>query len=493
MHQILQFGAVAACGAMAVIAVISSHDDEPTAVGSMMAVAVDASDGESERSIAFPGAVGYGRFATGWRGGEVYYVTTLDDDGPGSLRDCVEHDGEGRVCVFGISGTIVVDSQIRVASNTYIAGQTAPGEGVQIRLGQGQNSPLMIFEANNVLVRDFKFRPGPSPLPSSNVDGLSIESSSNVYVDRVSVQFATDENLNVGTEDEPSEDITIARSISALSLDKSNHPKGRHSKGALLCPNDGPSEQCGRLTLYGNLFAHNRDRNPDISASPSGPIDLVNNVFYDATSQFGEFRNHYGNTWISYVGNVILPGRSTRDRSPPAAIEVFPVGEDRGFSIEVFEQDNIHLASRVDMLCDRSVSRKIVDDAAVPYIVSQPHRPLSVAPMTSDKVLEAVLAGVGARHGPDRQLDALDAAIIENVRTCGGRRINDPVDVGGWPDLPVVRGPLDSDQDGMPDEWEEAHEGLDPNDPSDAWQDRDDDGWSNLEEYLSHLAGDPLP
>tara|TARA_A100001391_G_scaffold188957_2_gene159982 strand:+ start:59742 stop:61211 length:1470 start_codon:yes stop_codon:yes gene_type:complete len=488
MHQLVQLGAVAAFGAMAVVAC----DGEPKAAGSAVTAVPAVVDSDDDRPIAFPGAVGYGRFATGWRGGEVYYVTTLDNDGPGSLRDCVEHDGEGRVCVFGISGTIVVDSQIRVASNTYIAGQTAPGEGVQVRLGEGRNAPVMIFEANNVLMRNLKFRPGPSRTPSSSVDALSIESSSNIYVDRMSLEFATDENLGVGMKDQPAENITIARSITALSLDKANHPKGRHSKGALLCADSGASKECGRLTLYGNVFAHNRDRNPDIAASPLGPIDIINNVFYDATSQFGEFRNLYGDTWINYVGNVVLPGRSTRDRSPPAAFEVIDVGKDRGFSIEVFEQDNIHLASRADVLCDRSASRKIADDAALPYLASEPHLPLSVAPMPSDQVMDAVLSGVGARSWPDRGLDALDASVIEDVRTCGGRRINDPSDVGGWPDLPVVRGPLDSDKDGMPDAWEEAHEGLDPHDPSDTWQDRDNNGWSNLEEYLSHLAGDPV-
>ena len=260
-----------------------------------------------------------------------------------------------------------------------------------------------------------------------------------------------------------------------------------------MCSRDGSSNHCGRLTLYGNLFAHNRDRNPDISSSPSGPIDLINNVFYDATSQFGEFRNLYGDTWINYVGNMIVAGRSTRDRSPPAAVEVFAVGEDQGFAMEVFEYDNIHIASRADVFCDRSLSRKIIDDAALPYVVSEPHWPLSVAPMPSDEVLEAVLASVGARQGPARELDALDASVIEDVRTCNGRRIDNPREVGGWPTLPVVRGAPDSDKDGMPDAWEEAHEGLDPRDPSDTWQDRDNDGWSNIEEYLSHLAGDPLP
>lgn len=448
-------------------------------------------DRSGDEQTAFPGAVGYGRHADGWRGGEVVHVTNLDNDGPGSLRDCVEHDGNGRVCVFAVSGTITVDDQIRVSSNTYIAGQTAPGQGIQIRLGEGRNSPLMILEARDVLVRNLKFRPGPSREPSSNVDGLAIESSSNIYVDRVSIQFATDENLSLGTEDLPSEDITIARSITALSLDKANHPKGRHSKGALLCADDGSSKKCGRLTLYGNLFAHNRDRNPDIASSPSGQIDIVNNIFYDATSQFGEFRNLYGNTWISYVGNVVLPGPSTREQSPPAALEVLPFGQEQGFAMEVFERDNLHLASRDDSKCDRSLNRQIVDEGSVSFLVSAPHSPISVRPMSSARVLETVLGGVGARHGPSGQLDELDDAIVRNVRSCGGRRIDDPSDVGGWPDLAVIRGAVDTDGDGMPDDWEAARAGLDPNDPSDTWNDRDGDGWSNLEEYLSFRAGDP--
>ena len=463
-----------------------------------MAGTDDMAEGESLASRsdvvgnAFPGAVGYGQNATGWRGGEIFHVTTLDDAGPGSLRDCAENDGEPRVCVFDISGTITVKSQIRVSSNIYIAGQTAPGEGVQIRLGGGRNSPLMIFEAHDVLLRNLKFRPGASREASSNVDGLAIESSSNIYVDRVSAQFATDENLSLGTEDLPSEDITIARSIASLSLDKANHPSGRHSKGALLCADDGSASMCGRLTLYGNLFAHNRDRNPDIASSPSGPVDIVNNVFYNATSQFGEFRNLYGDTWISYVGNVVLPGPSTREISPPASFQVLPFGEEQGFVMEVYESDNLHLANQMDVMCDRSRSRPIVDEDARRFLVAEPHAPLSVTPLRSSAVFESVLAEAGARHGPSRQLDALDATVVENVRNCQGHRIDNPSEVGGWPDLAVERAAPDSDGDGMPNAWEEARMGLDPNDPADTWQDRDADGWSNIEEYLSYLAGDPL-
>lgn len=441
--------------------------------------------------VAFPGAAGYGKYANGWRGGSVYYVTTLAGSGRGSLRECVQHPGTGRVCLFAVSGTIVVDKQLRVSPNTYIAGQTAPGQGIQLRVGKVQSSPLMVYDSHNVLLRYLKFRPGPSRKPSPSVDGLGIESSTDVYVDHVSVAFGVDENLGIGSERYASHDITVANTILAYGLDKSSHTDRRHSKGALICSKDGAVSDCGRITLTGNLFAHNRDRNPDVSSSQLGPVDIVNNVFYDASSQFGEFRNLYGDTWINYVGNVILPGPSTRKRNRPAAIEVFPV--EPGNKLEVFEKDNIYLDNRLDVLCDRSKQGRIVDKAAVPNVVESPEFDLSITPMPASQVLDHVLANVGARFGPDRQLDSLDAAIIQNVLGCDGHRIDHPDEVGGWPDLPETKVLNDRDLDGLPDAWEEAREGLDPNDRSDSWKDRDGDGWSNLEEYLSTLAGDPLP
>ncbi len=458
---------------------------------SVLLATAGIADTTSGENVAFPGAEGYGKHATGWRGGSVYYVTTLEDSGRGSLRECLQHPGVGRVCLFAVSGTIEVDKQFRVSPNTYIAGQTAPGQGIQLRVRDVQSSPLMIYDSNNVLLRFMKFRPGPSKKPSPSVDGLGIESSTDVYVDHVSVAFGVDENLGIGSERYASHDITIANTILAYGLDKSTHTERRHSKGALICSKDGAVSDCGRITLVGNLFAHNRDRNPDVSSSQLGPIDIVNNVFYDASSQFGEFRNLYGDTWINYVGNVILPGPSTRDRNRPAAFEVFPV--EPSHKLEVFEQDNLYLDNRLDVLCDRSKKGRIADVAAVANLVDQPAHELSVTPQPVGGVLDHVMSNVGARFGPDRQLDSLDASIIENVLRCDGHRIDHPDEAGGWPDLPEISLLNDRDLDGLPDDWEEMQEGLDPDDRSDTWKDRDGDGWSNLEEYLSHLAGDPLP
>lgn len=45
------------------------------------------------KTLAFPGAEGYGRLTSGGRGGDVIYVTNLENDGPGSLRAAIEADG----------------------------------------------------------------------------------------------------------------------------------------------------------------------------------------------------------------------------------------------------------------------------------------------------------------------------------------------------------------------------------------------------------------
>lgn len=119
-------------------------------------------------------------------------------------------------------------------------------------------------------------------------------------------------------------DITLADSILAYSLDRSNHPDGKHSKGALICSDTGePSEnECGRISLIRNLFAHHRDRNPDVKATSLGPVEIVNNIFYNPISQFGEFYDLLGDARIAYVGNLALAGPSTNDRAA-AAVELF--------------------------------------------------------------------------------------------------------------------------------------------------------------------------
>lgn len=436
----------------------------------------------SEDLPAFPGATGFGKMATGWRGGRIVHVTNLADRGPGSFRTCAEDRTGPRVCVFDTSGTISLDSSVRIAPNTYIAGQTAPGDGIQIKLGKSQNTPLVIKNADSVLIRFLKSRPGASSGPSVSVDGVTVEDSQSVYLDHMSIQFATDENFNVHANKRPTRDITVARSIIAWGLDHANHPKGKHSKGALICSTEGKTGECGRVSLVGNLFAHNRDRNPDVKGTDTGPIEIVNNVFYDAKSQFGEFYNLIGDTKIYYVGNLALAGPSTRSSPPPAAIEAFFWKPQ--FRLEVIADDNLNVRRPG---CGQWKNLDVVDARAKPFVHAEPVQLTFDNVVPAADVFEHVLATAGARKAGGEQTDALDQSLIDQVRECGGKVVDDVSETMGWPEFPVVEAPADRDRDGMPDDWEAAH-GLDLDDPADTWADRDGDGWSNIEEYLNELA-----
>ena len=431
---------------------------------------------------AFPGAVGYGRGATGWRGGAVITVTTLADQGPGSLRACVQRTGP-RVCLFGISGTIVLDSPLWLGSDLYVAGQTAPGEGIQIRLGASRITPVIVKDANDVVIRFLKIRPGAPVEPGPSVDAVTLENARRVYLDRLSLMYATDETFNIHVSGGEASDITLARSILAWGLDKANHPKGRHSKGALICSGEGTPVDCGRITLWRNLFAHNRDRNPDVKATGIGPVDVLNNVFYDPISLFGEFYNHYSGARISYAGNLALTGPSTM-RPRPEAVQAFALFP--GHTLAIYAAGNLALDRG---RCSRRVPFAVLNREAETRLLPEPPAPFSAPLVPAAELLETVLAGAGDRT-PQRGPDALDRQLAAEVAECRGRVVNAASEAGGWPDLPERRGPPDSDGDGLPDGWEAGRAGLDPAAASDVWAADPVSGLSYIEAWLAELAGD---
>ena len=154
------------------------------------------------QTLAFPGAEGFGRFATGGRQGSVYHVTNLNDTGAGSFRDAVSK--PGRIVVFDVAGVIRINSRISVSANLYIAGQTAPGEGITI-YGDG----LSFSGANNTICRYLRLRMG--AVGSSGADALGIANGHDIIFDHCSVAWGRDEVFSISGGD--AHDITIQNSI----------------------------------------------------------------------------------------------------------------------------------------------------------------------------------------------------------------------------------------------------------------------------------------
>ena len=140
----------------------------------------------SSQLLAFPGAVGGGKFATGGRGGEVYHVTNLNDSGEGSLRDAVSK--SNRIVVFDVSGTIELKGNILCQNNITIAGQTAPGgSGITLK------NYKMGMSGDNIICRYISSRPGPYASTSSGNDAWGGAKGSNSIIDHCSMGWTTDE------------------------------------------------------------------------------------------------------------------------------------------------------------------------------------------------------------------------------------------------------------------------------------------------------------
>ncbi len=472
---------------------------------------------------AFPGAEGGGMYTAGGRGGKVLVVTNLNDDGPGSFRWACEQGG-ARIIVFNVSGIIWLKTPIILrAPYVTIAGQTAPGDGVCIA---GQS-----FQVNthDVIVRHMRFRRG-----ATNVwyreDSFGGNPVGNIMIDHCSCEWGLDENISFyrhmfdmgdgkPSRKEPTVNVTIQNTISAKGLDTYNHAFGSTIGGE-------------NTTFMRNLWADNTGRNPSIGWG--GVFNFVNNVIYNwvhRTADGGEF-----STMSNFINNYYKPGPLTPKDSPVGyrivksesrSQKLFPYAQyGRVYAIGNIMEGNERVTKDN---WDGGIQTSDKDGKLNPdeLALMKSNEPFPMAHMTilpSEKTFDYVLENVGATL-PTR--DIVDERIINEVRTGEAyyvkklpkdnpygdhwgmrdrsknedglfkyRRlpkdsykkgiITDPRQMGGYPEY-KGEPRVDTDGDGMPDDWEIAN-GLNPNDPSDANGDCTGDGYTNIEKYINGIS-----
>lgn len=414
--------------------------------------------------IAFPGAEGFGKYTTGGRGGKIVHVTNLNDDGPGSLRHAVRMK-EPRIVVFDVSGYIELKSPLDINNgNITIAGQSAPGDGICLK-----NYPLSV-KADNVIIRFMRFRPGDEAKEESDAINGN-KGVSNVIIDHCSISWASDECASFYGNS----NFTMQWCIISESLNQSVHSKGAHGYGGIW-GGEG-------ATFHHNLIASHSSRTPRFSGSASTKnsaeelVDFVNNVIYN----WGH-NNVYGGEAGRYNvrANYYKPGPASSKKNrilnpwPPFG--------------QYFVEGNVLEGSK-EVTAD---NRKGVDGKEqIPagMFVAEPFKVDEIAVDKAEDAYTEVLRHAGASF----VRDAVDARIISETRNnnaASGKKKNGIIDsqrdVGGWPELKASTPAVDSDRDGMPDNWEKKH-GLDPADASDASLQTLEAGYDNIEVYLNSL------
>lgn len=432
----------------------------------------------------FPGAMGFGTDTPAGRGGKVIYVTNLNDSGPGSLRAALT-DASPRTVLFKVSGTITLTSDI-IVKKPYltVAGQTAPGEGVQIRGAQ------IKVATHDVLIRYLKMRTG-DMRNSSNLadrDSITLNHDTNAYnivVDHSTLIWGPDIGgisfLN------GARDITVSNSILGEGLYVSNHPEGTlaqtgHSLSlniSQLSSNYHPT----RITIHHNLLTTSSDRNPRVIGGEN--IDIVNNVIYNWRNSASQ-----GNPRkLNLIKNFYIKGPMTTNAS--ALIAWKPMAEANGNLQPGTVFANLNMLEGLAKV--RGGSSSIYASALfTPYSMTAEDDP--------QDAYNKIVNDAGANRqvsGADGSIvvirDRVDQRIINNLVTRQGTFLNgvDANGVGGfpsisWPTLATGTPATDADNDGMPDAWERLHFGsTSRGSPTDSRGDFDSDGYTDLEEYLN--------
>lgn len=440
------------------------------------------------QQVAFPNAEGFGKYATGGRGGKVVAVTNLNDDGKGSFRWALEqYPNEPLTIIFKVSGVIELQSRIQVKrSNLTIAGQTAPGDGICLT-----NQSLILNGASskgnhgNIIIRFIRSRPGGTD--KKGLYGFDMENCHNVIVDHCSFSWANEECAAMYD----TKNISVQWCIVSEGLYEAGHMKGHRSYGGVWGGQ--------YASFHHNLIAHQNSRavrfNGARAHDTMAIIDYRNNVVYNwgnpNACYGGEVNIEGGVSQVNMVNNYYKPGPATPNKLK--FVEASYEKEKAKGTGQWFMDGNImegdkSLTKKNEQGVDLSKEgypKNAIASSAFAIAASLPNQ-------SAQEAYDQVLKYAGA-YLPTR--DAIDARVINETKTgtaigkgvFGKPGIIDlPVAVGGLPVYKTVETWPDTDEDGMPDEWEIKNK-LNPKDANDRNK-LDKDGYTMLEKYLNELA-----
>ena len=476
---------------------------------------------------AFPGAEGAGKYTTGGAGGTVYVVTSLEDsNAPGTLRHAVEQSGK-RTVVFAVGGVIKLNKQLVIRNDDItIAGQTAPGAGICLK------DYTLRVNANNVIIRFIRCRMGDEAQTEDDaMNGYQKEypGKRNIIIDHCSMSWSTDECASFYGNT----NFTMQWCIVSESLWHSVHDKGNHGYGGLWGGTP--------ATFHHNLVAHHSNRTPRLCGSRYSnradmeKVDLCNNVIYNWTSEgayggqggsYNILNNYYklgpasvangthARFFTAYVdkgseeypqaagvyghfylsGNVIDNTRTELSSSQQAEVAAANADNTSSTAFVVKDERN---AAEITTAVEASDLLAPVRFSTLPdYSFVE----------SADAAYESVLTYAGSwicgwtANGytiPKR--DKIDMRIVNDTRmgifstTASKGGGNGLIDTQSdtpekWDDYVATTSSLiDSDNDGMPDEWEKAN-GLDPNDNRDSGKYNLNSQYTNLEVYINGLV-----
>ncbi|MBR4276756.1 MAG: pectate lyase [Prevotella sp.] len=481
--------------------------------------------------LAFPTARGFGKYATGGRGGSVVEVTNLDDNGQGSLRWALKEaaktdswDAQSATIVFRVSGIITLQSDIRAkVHNVTIAGQTAPGEGILIR-----GAKLNFGGSNDLIIRNIRARLGVKDLErkegESDTDykkrcfiaggSIGIENARNIIIDHCCFGWSGEENMTMYDNFF----TTVQWCIVHEGLYDAGHAKGARSYG---CQWGGAP-----ATYHHNLLANNYNRTPRINGASNENqdrnvfLEYLNNVnfnwakansCYGGENEAGEYSSHECN----FVGNFYKagPARSASNSNYFVEMSAARSGKTLTAASVWYLADNVMPGkdaatndnwSAINNKTGFPIADMKVTEWRYP---SEAYTRLEDSQIddydkyrtpveTAEQAYENVLAKVGTVNR-----DAVEKRVINDVTTgtpkykdSGSQKtgiIDKPADAEGYQPYAEATPYTDNDHDGMDDEWETAN-GFDPANAADRNNVVTAEGYTALEVYLCHLMGEEL-